>query len=119
MTKSSSIDLRTLSDTEVGLWLAKRLKTWRIDPKGAGLSASELSRRSGMGLTPLRRFEKTGGITLRNLIGLLRAQGLLDRLQELVPEPAGPSPMELLEAQRAVRPRQRAPRSRAPAPPSA
>jgi hypothetical protein len=110
------MDLRTLSDTEVALWLAKRLRTWRVDPKGAALSASELSRRSGMGLTPLRRFEKTGGITLRNLIGLLRAQGLLDRLEQLVPDPATPSPMDLLTAQRAARPRQRAPRSRSNAP---
>jgi hypothetical protein len=109
------MDLGTLSDTEVAAWLARRLKTWRIDPKGAALSASELSRRSGMGLTPLRRFEKTGGITLRNLIGLLRAQGLLERLEQLVPEPATPSPMELLKAQRAVRTRQRAPRAQRPA----
>ena len=110
------MDLGTLSDTEVAAWLAQRFKRWRIDPKGAGLSASELSRRSGMGLTPLRRFEKTGGITLRNLIGLLRAHGLLDRLENLVPEPATPSPMELLNSQRGVRTRQRAPRVHRPGP---
>jgi hypothetical protein len=99
-----------LTDREIGAALAKRLQRWRIDPKGAAISASELAKRSGMGLTPLRRFEKTGGITLRNLVALMRAMGLLERLESLVPDPASPSPLEILKAERAVRPRQRAPR---------
>jgi hypothetical protein len=99
-----------LTDREIAAQLAKRLQRWRIDPKGAALSASELSKRSGMGLTPLRRFEKTGGITLRNLIALMRAMGLLDRLEGLVPDPASPSPMDILEGERKKHIRQRAPR---------
>jgi broad specificity phosphatase PhoE len=99
-----------LTDREIAAALAQRLKRWRIDPKGAALSASELAKRSGMGLTPLRRFEKTGGITLRNLIALMRAMGLLDRLEELVPDPASLSPMDILEAERTKHIRQRAPR---------
>jgi hypothetical protein len=99
-----------LTDREIAAVLAKRMRRWRIDPKGAAISASELAQRSGMGLTPLRRFEKSGGITLRNLVALLRALGLLDRLENLVPDPASPSPLEILEAQRTLRPRQRAPR---------
>jgi hypothetical protein len=66
-------------------------------------------------VTPLKRFEKTGGVTLRNLIGILRGLGLLDHLETLIPAPASPSPMELLTVARKVKPpRQRAPRSRAP-----
>ncbi|HEX3603327.1 MAG TPA: hypothetical protein VHU43_04495 [Steroidobacteraceae bacterium] len=99
-----------LTDREIAAVLAKRLQRWRIDPKGAALSAKGLAARSGMGLTPLRRFEKTGGITLRNLVALMRAMGLLERLENLVPDPASPSPLEILEAQRTRRPRQRAPR---------
>ena len=99
-----------LTDKEIAAVLAKRLQRWRIDPKGAALSAKDLAARSGMGLTPLRRFEKTGGITLRNLIALMRAMGLLDRLENLVPDPASPSPLEILEAERTRRPRLRAPR---------
>ena len=99
-----------LTDREIAAQLAKRLRLWRIDPKGAALSASELSKLSGMGLTPLRRFEKTGGITLRNLIALMRAMGLLDRLEGLVPDPASPSPMDILEGERKKHIRQRAPR---------
>ena len=99
-----------LTDREIAAALAKRLQRWRIEPGGAAISASELARRSGMGLTPLRRFEKTGGITLRNLVALMRAMGLLERLECLVPDPASPSPLQILEAERAPRPRQRAPR---------
>ncbi|MDP9008171.1 MAG: hypothetical protein M3N91_05605 [Pseudomonadota bacterium] len=99
-----------LTDREIAASIAKRLRQWRIDPKGAALSASELAKRSGMGLTPLRRFEKTGGITLRNLIALMRAMGLLERLEGLVPDPASPSPMEILQAEQEKRIRQRAPR---------
>lgn len=99
-----------LTDREIAADIAKRMRRWRVDPTGAAMSASELARRSGMGLTPLRRFEKTGGITLRNLIALMRAMGLLERLERLVPDPATPSPMDILHAERAKRPRQRAPR---------
>jgi hypothetical protein len=102
------------TDREIAAALAKRLQQWRVDPKGAAISASELAKRSGMGLTPLRRFEKTGGITLRNLVALMRAMGLLERLENLVPDPASASPLEILEAERTLRPRQRAPRQRAP-----
>jgi hypothetical protein len=102
-----------LTDREIAAAIAKRMRRWRVDPKGAAMPASELARRSGMGLTPLRRFEKTGGITLRNLIALMRAMGLLERLEGLVPDPATPSPMDILQAERANRPRQRAPRRKA------
>jgi transcriptional regulator with XRE-family HTH domain len=100
-----------LSDKEIARELARRLRAWRVDPRGAGLTQQELARRSGVGTTPLKRFEKTGGVTLNNLIGMLRAMGLLDRLEALVPEPSTPSPMELLSASRAEpKPRTRAPR---------
>jgi len=99
-----------LTDREIAASIAKRLRRWRIDPKGAAFSASELAKRSGMGLTPLRRFEKTGGITLRNLIALMRTMGLLERLEGLVPDPASPSPMDILQAEQEKRIRQRAPR---------
>jgi hypothetical protein len=99
-----------LTDREIAAAVASRLQRWRIDPNGAAISASELARRSGMGLTPLRRFEKTGGITLRNLIALMRAMGLLERLGGLIPDPATPSPMQILQAERSRKPRYRAPR---------
>jgi hypothetical protein len=104
------IEFAQLTDREIADVLAKRLQRWRIDPKGAAISASELSKRSGMGLTPLRRFEKTGGITLRNLIALMRAMGLLERLEALIPDPATPSPMDILQVEEKKHIRRRAPR---------
>lgn len=99
-----------LSDKEVALDLARRVRAWRSNPRGAGMTQEELVRRSGVGLTPLKRFEKTGGATLNNLIGMLRAMGLLDRLEDLIPEPSTPTPLELLQASLENPPRRRAPR---------
>jgi len=86
------------------------MKAWRISPQGAALSQVEAAHKSGIGLTPLKRFEKTGAITLRNLVALLRALNLLDGLETLIPEPDAPSPLELLAAERKRPQRQRAPR---------
>ena len=93
--------------------LARRLRAWRMDPRGAGVTQVELARKSGVGVTPLKRFEKTGGITLRNLVALLRGLGLLDRLEQLMPQHEAPGPLELLQSSReAPGPRRRAPRRR-------
>ena len=108
-----------LSDSEIALRLARAIRAWRQAPEGAAMAQTDLARKSGVGTTSLKRFEKTGAITLRNLIAILRALGLVDRLEELVPRPDGPGPLQVLEAERAHKPRQRAPRrpSRAAPPP--
>lgn len=102
-----------LTDQEIAHRIARALRAWRVNPHGAGMTQAELSRRSGVGLTPLKRFEKTGGTTLSNLVGIFRGLGLLDKLEDLVPDPDSPGPLELLEAERArlKRQRQRAPRA--------
>lgn len=105
-----AMEMSHLTDKEVGMRIAEQLRAWRIDPNGAGMTLDELSRRSGMGLTPLRRFEKTGGITLRNLVALMRAMGMLDRLADLIPPVEAESPMEILDRERRIKPRKRAPR---------
>lgn len=103
---------RSLTDREIARKLAQDLRAWRVHPRGAGMTQTELASRSGVGLTPLKRFEKTGGITLNNLVALLRALHLIDRLTELIPKPETPSPLELLEADRAGVRRERAPRAK-------
>ncbi len=105
------MSLKHLTNTEIAARLAQALKAWRISPKGAGITQVELARRSGIGLTPLKRFEKTGAITLRNLVAILRALKLLDGLDLLVPAPDAPGPLELLAAERKRPPRKRAPRT--------
>ena len=76
------------------------------------MSQVDLAHKSGIGLTPLKRFEKTGAITLRNLVALLRALNLLDGLETLVPEPDAPGPLALLAAEQKKTHRKRAPRTR-------
>jgi hypothetical protein len=104
------MSLQHLSNTEIAARVAQAIKAWRISPQGAGISQVELARMSGIGLTPLKRFEKTGAITLRNLVALLRALNLLDGLEALVPAPETPGPLALLAAERQHPPRKRAPR---------
>ena len=102
--------LDSLTDKEVAADVARKLRAWRLSPQGAGMSQAELSVRSGVGTTPIKRFEKTGGITLASLVALLRALGLLDRLETLVPDPDSPGPLDILEASRGKPQRQRASR---------
>src|ERR1700722_18466863 len=100
-----------LTNTEIAERLARGIKAWRISPQGAALSQVALAEKSGIGLTPLKRFEKTGAITLRNLVALMRGLGLLDRLESLMPAPQGPGPLEQLAAERKRPVRKRAPRT--------
>jgi hypothetical protein len=78
------------------------------------MSQVELAHKSGIGLTPLKRFEKTGAITLRNLVALLRALNLLDGLETLIPEPDAPGPLAMLAAEQKRTQRKRAPRTGTP-----
>lgn len=109
------MSLDHLTDQEIALRLAQSLREWRVSPRGAGLTQRALSKKSGVGLTPLKRFERTGGTTLLNLIAMFRGLDLLDRLEELVPDPETPSPLEILAAERArlQKQRKRAPRRKA------
>jgi hypothetical protein len=103
--------LNHLTNTEIAERLAQFIKAWRISPQGAAISQVDLARKSGIGLTPLKRFEKTGAITLRNLVALLRALNLLDGLETLIPVPNAPGPLALLAAEKQRSQRQRAPRA--------
>lgn len=90
-----------LTNHEVALKIAASLKAWRLSPDGANLTQVDLALKSGIGLTPLKRFEKTGAITLRNLIALLRAMELLEGIIGLAPDPDNnPGPLEILAAER-------------------
>ena len=101
-----------LNDSEVALALAGAIRKWRIEPSGAGMTQKELALKSGVALSSLKRFEKTGNMTLGSFIGVLRGLSLLDRLEGLVPSPDVPGPLELLEREREASPRERAPRSK-------
>ena len=107
------MDTYRMTNDEVAAKFADSLKAWRVSPNGAGMTQADLAHISGIGLTPLKRFEKTGAITLRNLIAILRTMDMLDSLLAVVPDADSPSPLDVLaEAQKkAKQVRQRAPRS--------
>ena len=64
--------------------LAKRLKTYR---KKAKLTQLQLSDRSGIPYGTLKRFERTGLISLRDLWMLATALGCDDQLDNLFSSP--------------------------------
>ena len=105
------MSLYQLTNTEIAVRVAHAVRAWRVSPQGAAMSQVQLAHKSGIGLTPLKRFEKTGAITLRNLVALLRALNLLDGLETLIPEPDTPSPLALLAAEQKRKQRKRAPRT--------
>jgi hypothetical protein len=89
-----------LTDNEIALKLAQSIREWRISPAGAGMTQVNLAKKSGVGLTPLKRFEKTGAITLKNLIAIIRALDFLDRLNNLIPDASDPGPIARFEMER-------------------
>ena len=103
-----------MTNDEVAAKFAEALRAWRVSPNGAAMTQADLAHKSGVGLTPLKRFEKTGAITLRNLIAILRTMDLLDNLLAVVPDADSPSPLDVLaeEQKKAKQVRQRAPRSK-------
>jgi hypothetical protein len=107
------VALAHLTDSEIALRLATAIRAWRVAPEGAAMTQAALAQKSGVATTSLKRFEKTGAITLRSLIAILRALGLVDRLEDLVPQPDSPGPLAILQAERARKQRRRAPRQRA------
>ena len=106
------MSLYNLTDAEIALRMATAMKEWRISPRGAALTHVAMVRKSGIGLTPLKRFEKTGATTLRNFIAMMRALDLLDGLEKLIPDAEAPGPLELLEEDRKKIKRKRAPRAK-------
>ena len=108
------MDTYRMTNDQVAAKFAEALRAWRVSPNGAAMTQADLAHKSGVGLTPLKRFEKTGAITLRNLIAILRTMDLLDNLLAVVPDADSPSPLDVLaEAQKkAKQGRQRAPRSK-------
>lgn len=62
--------------------LGDDLSIWR---KLRGLTQAQLADRAGIGLNTLRRLEEgDGGVTLENVLRVLRALGLLDNLLRAV-----------------------------------
>jgi transcriptional regulator with XRE-family HTH domain len=95
-----------LTEDQILVELGHRLAQCRLE---APLTQAELAERAGVSKRTVERIEAGATTQLSTMIRLLRALGLLDRLDGLIRE-AGARPMDLLKLQGKVR--QRAPRKR-------
>ena len=90
------------SDPELQTTLGHRLRAHRIQQE---LTVEELAAQAGVTPLTLLKAERGKNVTLRTLLRILRALGMIDQVATWIPEPP-PSPRALLEEQR-PRPRQR------------
>jgi putative transcriptional regulator len=95
------IDLNT-NDALVLEELGRRLERTRLE---RNLTQQHLAHEAGVSKATIERLEAGAPIKSTNLVRVLRALGLLDALDRLIPEPL-PSPVERLRLQ--GRQRQRA-----------
>jgi len=84
-----------LTDEAVLAELGERLRRTRLEQNR---TQSELAGEAGVERKALQRIESGQSVTLVSLIRVLRALGLLEVLDGLLPE-AAPSPVELLALQ--------------------
>ncbi len=84
---------RYLTDEAVLSELGSRLERTRLE---RNLTQRELAAEAGVERKAVQRIEAGESVKLTSFIRVLRALGLLDTLDQLVPEPA-PSPIELLK----------------------
>jgi putative transcriptional regulator len=90
---------RNLTDEVVLSELGARLERTRLE---RNLTQRELAAEAGVERKALQRIEAGEPVKITSLIRVLRALGLLEGLDQLVPEPT-PSPIELLERHGNVR----------------
>ncbi|MEO1585139.1 MAG: helix-turn-helix transcriptional regulator [Planctomycetota bacterium] len=91
-----------MTDEGVLEQLGERLSRYRLD---RNLTQAEVATEAGVHKNTVFRLEAGGSTQTKNLVRVLRALGLLDRLDAIVPEPV-PSPIKQLKA--AERQRKRA-----------
>ena len=75
--------------------LARRFRDGRLELK---LKQASLATRAGVSLASLRRFERTGEVSLKHLMRILHALGRLHEIDALL-RPAPAATMAELEAQ--------------------
>jgi len=94
--------LESKSDPELLLDLGRRLRAHRIQQE---LTVEEVAGLAGVTPLTVLKAERGSNVTLRTLLRILRALGMIDQVATWIPEPPA-SPLALLDATRA-RPRQR------------
>ncbi len=91
----------TLSDHAILAELGRRLRRQRLD---RNVTQADLAHEAGLSTPTAQRLEAGSSVQLASLLRVLRALGLIEQLEGLVPPP-GVRPMELLERRGARRQR--------------
>ena len=81
------------SDDAILLELGQRLAQRRID---LGITQAELAERGGISKRTVERAEAGGSTQMASMIRIFRILGLLEGLDQMIPE-AGPRPLDLLK----------------------
>ena len=96
----------SLTDTTILTELGQRLQRQRLN---LNISQAALAKEAGVSTPTVQRLEAGSSVQLGSLLRVLRALGLLERLEGLVPPPTV-RPMDLLEREGARRQRASSPR---------
>jgi putative transcriptional regulator len=89
------------TDHGVLVMLGSRIAEHRLQKN---LTQSELAKEAGVSKPTLERLERGNSVQMTNLIRVLRALGMIEHLDLLVPE-LPPSPLQQLKSQRGKRQR--------------
>lgn len=85
------MDYNVMTDEDIIIDLAERVEKLRIIHQ---IKESEIEEEAGLSRKTLYNFRRGTGLSLKNLIRLLRAMGEADRLQRMFPETESYSPLE-------------------------
>ena len=83
-----NVPLSLLVPQDIMLAYAKRVRTLRIQ---FGITQKELAQRVGVSEGTIKRFEQTGEIQLRSLLGIALVLGRLDELADIFKLPDVPT----------------------------
>jgi transcriptional regulator with XRE-family HTH domain len=102
---SPKLDFSLAPIPEIEAEIGRRLEATRLQQN---ISQEELAAEAGVSRRTITRLENGGGISVETLIRLMRALGIANRLEALLPEP-GVTPIDRVrlkgkERQRARRP---------------
>ena len=86
------MDYREFSEPDIIAILGERFREYRLNCQ---MTQKELAQHAGVSSKTLSAFEsgKSSNITMQNFLSLLRGIGMLDRIEEVLPE-LPPSPYE-------------------------
>ena len=85
---SDNVPLSLLVPQDIMLAYAKRVRALRIQ---FGITQKELAQRVGVSEGTIKRFEQTGEIQLRSLLGIALVLGRLDEFEDMLKLPDVPT----------------------------